>query len=220
MWHFDMFGTQDSCRKSPVTHLVTNDTWQCCLIQMWHMLQVWHPWPVSHCDIMWKKYLKMLTKKWNRCDTLWHHVTLWHVCDTLKVFKLIGPSNDGRRHGRGTYLFLHRRVYIRYVRTVCNNHFSFPTTTQGTVSNTTLLLNYKLFALKQVDAPTVPLAVIWGSNEDLWCHKCVIVSHCVKKKKKNVKKLSKKLSKSCQNVVKKLLKNCQKSCQKVVKNLS
>jgi hypothetical protein len=22
-----------------------------------------------------------------------------------KVFKLIGPSNDGRRHGRGTYLF-------------------------------------------------------------------------------------------------------------------
>jgi hypothetical protein len=22
----------------------------------------------------------------------------------LKVFKLIGPSNDGRRHGRGTYL--------------------------------------------------------------------------------------------------------------------
>jgi hypothetical protein len=25
---------------------------------------------------------------------------------TLKVFKLIGPSNDSRRHGRGTYLFL------------------------------------------------------------------------------------------------------------------
>jgi hypothetical protein len=24
---------------------------------------------------------------------------------TLKVFKLIRPSNDGRRHGRGTYLF-------------------------------------------------------------------------------------------------------------------
>jgi hypothetical protein len=24
---------------------------------------------------------------------------------TLKVVKLIGPSNDGRRHGRGTYLF-------------------------------------------------------------------------------------------------------------------
>jgi hypothetical protein len=24
---------------------------------------------------------------------------------TLTVFKLIGPSNDGRRHGRGTYLF-------------------------------------------------------------------------------------------------------------------
>jgi hypothetical protein len=26
---------------------------------------------------------------------------------TLKVFKLIGPSNDGRRHGRGTYLFIY-----------------------------------------------------------------------------------------------------------------
>jgi hypothetical protein len=25
---------------------------------------------------------------------------------TLKVFKLIGPSNDGRWHGRGTYLFI------------------------------------------------------------------------------------------------------------------
>jgi hypothetical protein len=25
---------------------------------------------------------------------------------TLKVFKLIGPSNDGQRHGRGTYLLI------------------------------------------------------------------------------------------------------------------
>jgi hypothetical protein len=25
---------------------------------------------------------------------------------TLKVYKLIGPSNDGQRHGRGTYLFI------------------------------------------------------------------------------------------------------------------
>jgi hypothetical protein len=25
---------------------------------------------------------------------------------TLKVFKLIGPSNDGLRHSRGTYLFI------------------------------------------------------------------------------------------------------------------
>jgi hypothetical protein len=29
---------------------------------------------------------------------------------TLKVFKLIGPSNDGRRHGRGTYLFFVKRI--------------------------------------------------------------------------------------------------------------
>jgi hypothetical protein len=84
------------------------------------------------------------------------------------------------------------------------------------------------FDAKQVGAPTVPSAVIWGSDEDLWCQKCVIVSHCVKKKenkngqkvvKKVVKKLSnvvKKLSKSCQKVVKKL----SKKCQKVVKKLS
>jgi hypothetical protein len=32
---------------------------------------------------------------------------MWHfdMFGTLKVFKLIGPSNDGWRHGRGTYLF-------------------------------------------------------------------------------------------------------------------
>jgi hypothetical protein len=32
---------------------------------------------------------------------------------TLKVFKLIGPSNDGRRHGRGTYLLLNEASYKR-----------------------------------------------------------------------------------------------------------
>jgi hypothetical protein len=37
-------------------------------------------------------------------------VTLIHV--SLKVFKLIGPSNDGRRHGRGTYLFALLQLYI------------------------------------------------------------------------------------------------------------
>jgi hypothetical protein len=32
---------------------------------------------------------------------------------TLKVFKLIGPSNDGRRHGRGTYLFIGEKdIYL------------------------------------------------------------------------------------------------------------
>jgi hypothetical protein len=76
---------------------------------------------------------------------------------------------------------------------------------------------------KQVEAPTVPSAVIWGSNEDLWCHKCVIVSHCVKKSKNKLSKSCQKLSKRCQKVVKKLqkvAKSCQKSCQKVVKKLS
>jgi hypothetical protein len=35
------------------------------------------------------------------CDTMWH----FDMFVILTIFKLIGPSNDGRRHGRGTYLF-------------------------------------------------------------------------------------------------------------------
>jgi hypothetical protein len=36
---------------------------------------------------------------------------------TLKVFKLIGPYNDSRRHGRGTYLFSMQYNYliVRYL---------------------------------------------------------------------------------------------------------
>jgi hypothetical protein len=33
----------------------------------------------------------------------------WHVCET-KVLSFIGPSNDGRRHGTGTYLFVLQSV--------------------------------------------------------------------------------------------------------------
>jgi hypothetical protein len=33
---------------------------------------------------------------------------------TLKVFKLIGPSNDGRRHGRGTFLFFVDALCCKY----------------------------------------------------------------------------------------------------------
>jgi hypothetical protein len=35
------------------------------------------------------------------CDTMRHCYT----SVTPKVFKFIGPSKDGQRHGRGTYLF-------------------------------------------------------------------------------------------------------------------
>jgi hypothetical protein len=35
------------------------------------------------------------------CHTIWQ----FDKYVTPKVFKFIGPSNDGRRHGRGTYLF-------------------------------------------------------------------------------------------------------------------
>jgi hypothetical protein len=42
---------------------------------------------------------------------------------TLKVFKLIGPSNDGRRHGRGTYLFLKKSVLHDRALEPCLNVF-------------------------------------------------------------------------------------------------
>jgi alanyl-tRNA synthetase len=47
---------------------------------------------------------------------------------------------------------------------------------------------------------------------------CVIVSHCVKKYKKNYQKVDQK-EKSCQEIVKKERKVVRKSCQKVVKKL-
>jgi hypothetical protein len=56
--------------------------------------------------------------------------------------------------------------------------------------------------------------------EDLWCHKCSIVSHCVKKKKKVGKKLAekkKKLSKNCQKFVKKVVKKVVKKLKKLTK---
>jgi hypothetical protein len=31
---------------------------------------------------------------------------------TLKVFKLIGPSNDGQRHGMGTYLLITQAIKV------------------------------------------------------------------------------------------------------------
>jgi hypothetical protein len=49
-----------------------------------------------------------------------------------------------------------------------------------TWSRVSLQFNVFEFSLQQVGAPTVPSAVLSGSNE-LVCHKCVIVSHCVKK---------------------------------------
>jgi hypothetical protein len=72
---------------------MTYDKWQWCLWQVWHTSQVWHTWHVSHCTCIVshrdtkklknaKKLLNMPIGKLNRCDTLWHDMTLWHLCDT------------------------------------------------------------------------------------------------------------------------------------------
>jgi hypothetical protein len=49
---------------------------------------------------------------------------MWHfdMFVTLKVFMLIGPSNDGRRHGRGTYLFLNYRTIDIEINIFLPNH--------------------------------------------------------------------------------------------------
>jgi hypothetical protein len=47
---------------------------------------------------------------------------------TLKVFKLIGPSNDGRRHGRGTYLFVQEPNSDRLIPITALIYFICPLT--------------------------------------------------------------------------------------------
>jgi hypothetical protein len=99
----------------PMTH--DNDMWYKCDIcyKCEKHLQCQN---VTQCDTKTsknsklKKCLNLLFKKRNIYDTLWHIVThcdtIWHfdMFVTLKVCKLIGPSNDSRRHVRGTYLLM------------------------------------------------------------------------------------------------------------------
>jgi hypothetical protein len=54
-------------------------------------------------------FLTVFGQLFQKCDNffwqfLWLCITVTPV--TPKVFKFIGPSNDSRRHGRGTYLFV------------------------------------------------------------------------------------------------------------------
>jgi hypothetical protein len=56
------------------------------------------------------------------CDTTQH-------CDTSvtpKVFKFIGPSKDGRRHGRGTYLSFHNCLVYYLLALLGSNKFPLP----------------------------------------------------------------------------------------------
>jgi hypothetical protein len=82
----------------------------CDKFDTWHKCDTHDMCPtVSHCDEMnpnsekAKKYKLFRNEKYViHCDTKQKFGTSW----TPKVMKFIGPSNDGRRHGRGTYLFL------------------------------------------------------------------------------------------------------------------
>jgi hypothetical protein len=40
------------------------------------------------------------------------------TCLTPKVFKFIGTPNDGRRHGRGTYLFIRKLMQFSNLETM------------------------------------------------------------------------------------------------------
>jgi hypothetical protein len=66
-------------------------------VTLWHNVTWKHNLFILNCT-------SMLIWKLNWCDTLWHYVTLWYGCNHIKVvtsklFQLIGPSNDGQRHG-------------------------------------------------------------------------------------------------------------------------
>jgi hypothetical protein len=100
--------TYDAPCRWPMTH--DNDIWDKC--DICHKCDTLDPWPLSHCDTMWQKSKNKIKKCTNmliineidvtHCDTMWY----FDMFVTSKVFQLIGPSNDGRRHGRGTYLYI------------------------------------------------------------------------------------------------------------------
>jgi hypothetical protein len=107
-------------KASYMTHLMTIDSLHWYLCQVRHVSQVWYPWmchTVTQYDTMTQKSSKCKKYK-KKCKTaqicqlkneinVTHFDTMWlscHVCDT-KVSQFIGSSDDGRRHGRGIYLF-------------------------------------------------------------------------------------------------------------------
>jgi hypothetical protein len=93
LWHFFM----------------ANDTWQ------WYMWPVWHT--IKHFDTKSKKNynIQKICQLENEIDVT--HCDNMRHCGmyvTPKVFKFIGPSKDGRRHGMGSYLFINNwRIFVR-----------------------------------------------------------------------------------------------------------
>jgi hypothetical protein len=93
-----------------MTILMANDTWhKCDTREMCHT--------VTQCETRTQNSQKIQNLenlsigKWNSCDTLWHYDTSVKP----KVFKLIGSFKDGRRHGRGTYLFFFLLLFPVYI---------------------------------------------------------------------------------------------------------
>jgi hypothetical protein len=91
---------------------MTNDAWHYLLSFLWQFF--------DNCLQLLTYFWQLLTIFWQFFDYVWQLIwqlfdnslfiflTMWHYNSfvTPQVFQFIGPSNDGRRHGRGTYLFL------------------------------------------------------------------------------------------------------------------
>jgi hypothetical protein len=98
-----------------------------CVSTITFLQQTWWQTPSQSCfsEFVANQFGLQQTSDWQprqKCVTFVCEATLWaslslsllEKCDggnapldmfvTSKFFKLIGPSNDGRRHGRGTYL--------------------------------------------------------------------------------------------------------------------
>jgi hypothetical protein len=84
----------------PVSHKMTNDTWHYLLTTFWQLFD-------NFLTTFWQYFdnflITFLTTFWQFIFLLFD--TMWHYNTFVTSQALIGPYNDGRRHGRGTYLF-------------------------------------------------------------------------------------------------------------------
>jgi hypothetical protein len=87
-----------------------------CVTYGTHCYTIWYH--GTHCYTIWHhgthkfkkddKCKNMTIGELNRSNRMWHYVNNCDTSVTPNVFQIIEPSNDGRRHGRGTYLFLEK----------------------------------------------------------------------------------------------------------------
>jgi hypothetical protein len=114
LWHVcDTKSLQFFFKWLPVTHKMPNDAWHYLLTTfLTTFWQLFNNFLTTFLTTFWQLFCTFLTTFWQLFDNFLTTFfllfdTKWHLNTfvTPQVFQCIGPSNDGRRHGRGTYLF-------------------------------------------------------------------------------------------------------------------